>query len=272
MKKVLTIAGSDCSGGAGVQADLKTMSAHGVFAMSVIVSVVAENTSRVIDIENISTKNILAQIDAIYEDIGTDAVKIGMLSNEECMKAVAKGIKKYKPKNIVVDPVMYAKNGCPLMDENSIDALIKNILPIADLLTPNIPEAEKIAGIEIKNRDDMKKAAKIINEKGCKNVLIKGGHSLDDVTDVLYSNGIFYNFEGKRINTKNTHGTGCTLSSAIASNLSLGYSMEESIKRAKKYINMAIENSLEIGKGHGPTNHFHALYEGGLKAMRNLEE
>src|SRR5699024_9473896 len=120
-----------------------------------------------------STKNILAQIDAIYEDIGTDAVKIGMLSNEECMKAVAKGIKKYKPKNIVVDPVMYAKNGCPLMDENSIDALIKNILPIADLLTPNIPEAEKIAGIEIKNRDDMKKAAKIINEKGCKNVLIK---------------------------------------------------------------------------------------------------
>ena len=272
MKKVLTIAGSDCSGGAGIQADLKTMSAHGVFAMSVIVSVVAENTSRVIDIENISEKNILNQIDAIYEDIGSDAVKIGMLSNEECMEAVAKGIKKYNPKNVVVDPVMYAKNGAALMEENSIDALIKHILPIADLLTPNIPEAEKISGIEIKNIQDMKKAAKIINEKGCKNVLIKGGHSLEDVTDVLYSNGIFYNFEGKRINTKNTHGTGCTLSSAIASNLGLGYSMEESIKRSKKYINMAIENSLEIGKGHGPTNHFYALYKGGLVEMNKVEE
>ena len=271
MKKVLTIAGSDCSGGAGIQADIKTMSAHGVYAMSVIVSVVAENTKRVIDIENISPDNIMAQIEAIYEDIGTDAVKIGMLSNPLCMMTVSEGIKKYNPKNIVIDPVMYAKNGSPLMREDSIETLIEYILPIADLLTPNIPEAEKISNMKIKNISDMKKACIKIHEMGCKSVLIKGGHSLEDVTDVLYSEGKFYTYEGKRINTKNTHGTGCTLSSAIAANLANGYSIDDAIRRSKNYINMVIEHSLNIGKGNGPTNHFYALYEGGLQEMENIE-
>jgi len=261
LKKALTIAGSDCSGGAGIQADLKTFSAHGVFGMSVIVSVVAENTSRVIDIQDMTSDMILKQIDAIYEDIGTDAVKIGMLSNEKCMKAVREGILKYRPNNVVVDPVMYAKNGCALMDPNSVDALIQNILPLADLLTPNIPEAECISGITIENQEDMEKAAKIICERGCRNVLVKGGHNPENATDILYDGEDFYYYKGKRIHTKNTHGTGCTLSSAIASNLALGHSMVDSIEIAKKYITVAIEHALEIGKGNGPTNHFYSLYK-----------
>lgn len=265
MKKVLTIAGSDCSGGAGIQADLKTFSAHGVFGMSVIVAVVAENTSRVIDIQVVTPDMIEKQIDAIFEDIEVDAVKIGMLSEEACMKVVAKKLEEYKPKNIVIDPVMYAKNGCPLMDPHSIDALIKVIIPHADLLTPNIPEAEKIVNIKINNEEDMKKAAKIIYEMGCKNVLVKGGHSIGDAVDILYNGEDFYYYRSKRIQTKNTHGTGCTFSSAITANLALGMNMPEAVEKAKKYITIAIENALDIGKGHGPTHHFYELYKNGLK-------
>ncbi len=261
MRKALTIAGSDCSGGAGVQADLKTFSAHGVFGMSVIVSVVAENTSRVIDIEDVTPSMIEKQIDAVFEDIEVDAVKIGMLSTPQCMEAVATKIKQYKPKNVIIDPVMYAKNGCPLMDPNSIDALVEKIIPLADVLTPNIPEAECISGIKIHNLDDVHKAAEIIHRMGCKCVLIKGGHAIGDAEDTLYDGTKFSYYKTERINTKNTHGTGCTLSSAIASNLALGYSIEDSVRKAKDYVTTAIKHSLAIGKGCGPTHHFYDLYE-----------
>lgn len=265
MKKALTIAGSDCSGGAGIQADLKTFSAHGVFGMSVIVSVVAENTNRVIDIQDITPDMIKKQIDAIFEDIEVDAIKIGMLSEPSCMSAVNSKLLEYKPKNIVIDPVMYAKNGCPLMNPNSIDNLIKDIIPLADVITPNIPEAEKIASIKINDMADMKKAAEIIYEMGPRNVLIKGGHSQGDAIDILYDGKDFFEYFSERIDTKNTHGTGCTFSSAIASNLALGKNMADSVAEAKKYVTTAIKHSLNIGKGHGPTNHFYELYKNGLK-------
>jgi hydroxymethylpyrimidine/phosphomethylpyrimidine kinase len=272
MKKVLTIAGSDCSGGAGIQADLKTFSAHGVFGMSVIVSVVAENTSRVIDIQDVSPDMIKKQIDAIFEDIEVDAVKVGMLSEPCCMEAVAQKLKEYKPKNVVIDPVMYAKNGCPLMNPNSIDKLIAEIIPLADVITPNIPEAEKISGIEINNQEDMKKAARIMYEMGPKSVLVKGGHSTGDAVDILFDGKEFYYFKSERIATKNTHGTGCTFSSAIASNLALGKDMREAVENGKEYITMAIRHSLAIGKGHGPTNHFYELYKNGLKGRKDINE
>ena len=265
MKKILSIAGSDCSGGAGIQADLKTFSAHGLFGMSVIVSVVAENTSRVIDIQNISPDMIRKQIDAIFEDIGTDAVKIGMLSGEESMRAVAEKLSEYKAQNVVADPVMYAKNGCPLMDPDSVGALIDIIIPAADLLTPNIPEAERIAGITIENTEDMKKAAAKIHKMGSRNVLVKGGHLEKEALDILYDGKDYYYFNSERINTKNTHGTGCTYSSAIASNLALGMGLENAVRKAKIYVTTAIRHSLYIGKGHGPTNHFYSLYKNGLE-------
>lgn len=267
MKKVLTIAGSDCSGGAGIQADLKTFSALGVFGMSVIVSVVAENTSRVIDIQDVLPDMIKKQIDAVFEDIDVDAVKIGMLSTPQCMEAVAEKLRQYKPHNVVIDPVMYAKNGCPLMQPTSIDTLIKTIIPLADVLTPNIPEAEKIADIEIKSHGDMENAAKKIQSMGCKAVIIKGGHAVGDATDILYDGNKMYYYKASRIDTKNTHGTGCTFSSAIAAQLSKGLSVENAVSRAKEYVTTAITHALPIGKGYGPTHHFYELYKNGLKDM-----
>jgi hydroxymethylpyrimidine/phosphomethylpyrimidine kinase len=280
MRKALSIAGSDCSGGAGIQADLKTFSAHGVFGMSVVVSVVAENTSRVIAIQDVTPDMIENQIDAVFEDIEVDAVKIGMLSSPDCMKAVAGRLRRYKPKNVVVDPVMYAKNGCPLMAPDATDALAETIIPLADVLTPNIPEAEKIAGTSIGDGDTpwieaMENLAERIYRLGCKNVLVKGGHasggrapegcaSEDRAVDVLFDGSRFFHFDAPRIDTKNTHGTGCTYSSAIASNLALGMEMKEAIERAKAYVTTAIRHSLPIGKGHGPTHHFYDLYRNGL--------
>lgn len=261
MKRVLTIAGSDCSGGAGIQADLKTFSANGVFGMSVIVSVVAENTSRVLAIHDITPEMIEKQIEAVYEDIGTDAVKIGMLSTPACMEAAAAGLRKFRPGNIVADPVMYAKNGCPLMDPEAVDIYIKTILPLANLLTPNIPEAEHIAGMSIDNLNRMEEAARAIHSMGCKGVLIKGGHSNGEPTDVLFDGRDFHYYRAKRIQTKNTHGTGCTFSSAIAAGLAKGLGMSEAVSEAKEYITGAITHSLPIGKGHGPTNHFYEYYE-----------
>lgn len=265
MKKVLTIAGSDCSGGAGVQADLKTFSAHGVFGMSVIVSVVAENTFRVIDVEDVSPSMIEKQIDAVFEDMGADAVKVGMLSQPQCMKAVARKLKEYKPANVVIDPVMYAKNGYPLMNPDAADTLISEILPLADVLTPNIPEAERITGIKISSAEDMEHAAKRIYELGVKCPLVKGGHAIGDALDILYDSKQFLHFSSERIDTKNTHGTGCTFSSAIAANLALGLDLYEAVKKAKDYVTTAIKHSLDIGKGHGPTHHFYDLYKKGLQ-------
>ncbi len=260
MKNLLTIAGSDCSGGAGIQADLKTFAAHGTFGMSVIVSVVAENTARVIDIQDVTPDMIGKQIDAVFEDIEVDGVKIGMLSTPACMCAVAEKLKQYKPQNVVVDPVMYAKNGCALMNPDAVDTLIETIIPLADVLTPNIPEAEKIAGMQIASVEDMKKAAEKIQAMGCKAIVVKGGHHIGDAVDVLFDGQEFWLFETERIDTKNTHGTGCTFSSAIAANLANGLSAAEAVKAAKDYVTTAIRHSLAIGKGCGPTHHFVDLY------------
>jgi hydroxymethylpyrimidine/phosphomethylpyrimidine kinase len=269
IKKVLTIAGSDCSGGAGIQADLKTFSAHGVFGMSVIVSVVAENTSRVIDIQDITPEMIEKQIDAVFEDIEVDAVKVGMLSTPECMRAVAGKLRQYKPEHVVIDPVMYAKNGCPLMDPSAVDALIETILPLADVLTPNIPEAERITGVEIRSVTDMEAAARKIHDMGSKTVVVKGGHAIGNALDVLFDGKQMYHFETERIATKNTHGTGCTFSSAIASQLALGMDICKAVEKAKVYVTTAITHSLAIGKGCGPTHHFYELYRHGLPTQES---
>ena len=231
MKTALSIAGSDCSGGAGIQADIKTMSAIGVFGMSVIVSVVAENTSRVISIEDVSTKVISDQIDAVFEDITVDAVKVGMLSSPECMKTVASKLLQYKPKHIVVDPVMYAKNGCPLMDKKAVETLIKAVIPVSDVCTPNIPEAEKITGMKITSIKETKEAARKIYHMGCKAVVIKGGHATGNALDILFDGKQFYDYESVRINTPNTHGTGCTFSSAVAAWLAKGKDIREAVRR-----------------------------------------
>lgn len=261
MIPILSIAGSDCSGGAGIQADLKTFSAHGLFAMSVIVSVVAENTHRVDSVEIISNKVISQQIDCVFDDIYPSAVKIGMLPSIDAMNIVADKLKEYKAKNIVLDPVMYAKNGYPLMDVDNIHALIQKVVPIADIITPNIPEAQVIADMKISSVEDMKIACKKIIQMGVKSVLVKGGHHIGDAIDVLYDGVDFYTFVTKKIDTKNTHGTGCTLSSAIASNLAKGHNINSSVKLAKDYVTTAIQHSLSLGKGCGPTHHFYDLYK-----------
>lgn len=261
IKTALSIAGSDCSGGAGIQADIKTMSALGVFGMSVIVSVVAENTARVISVEDVSPQAIADQIDAVFEDIVPDAVKVGMLSTPACMRVVAEKLAQYRPHHVVVDPVMFAKNGCPLMREDAVQTLIETVLPQATLLTPNIPEAERIAGMKIETKEDMRAAAKKIAALGVKAVLVKGGHYTGDAADVLYDGETFTEFVTERIQTKNTHGTGCTLSSAIASYLALGERLDIAVKKAKDYVTTAIRHALSLGKGCGPTHHFYELYQ-----------
>lgn len=257
MKTALSIAGSDCSGGAGIQADLKTFSANGVYGMSVIVSVVAENTSRVLSIEDVSPRMIADQIDAVFEDMPVDAVKVGMLSTPACMEAVAEKLLEYAPHPVVIDPVMVAKNGCPLMAPEAIETFIRRILPLADLLTPNLPEAEQITGFTITSLADMERAAKAIGEMGCRSVLVKGGHAVGDATDVLYDGERFFHYTTERIDTKNTHGTGCTFSSAITANLAKGLSMAQAVEQAKTYITGAIAHALPLGKGCGPTHHFY---------------
>jgi hydroxymethylpyrimidine/phosphomethylpyrimidine kinase len=261
MKNVLTIAGSDTCGGAGIQADLKTFSAHGVYGMSVITAVTVQNTQAVYDVQDINKDIVSGQIKAIYEDIDVEAVKIGMVSQIDTIKAIREGLEKYNAKNIVLDPVMISKSGYNLLNPKSKETLIRELIPIADVVTPNIHEARAISGIDIYGIEDMEKAAREIFNMGPKNVLVKGGHLQEEAIDVLFDGKEIKLFKGSRIHTKNTHGTGCTLSSAIASNIALGYSIEESVKRAKEYINIAIEHSLDIGKGVGPTNHFYKLYK-----------
>ena len=264
MKKVLSIAGSDCSGGAGIQADLKTFSALDTFGMSVITSVVAENTSRVLAVSDVPPDMIAGQIDAVFEDIEVDAVKVGMLSTPGCMRAVAAGLQRYRPANIVIDPVMYAKNGDPLMEREAISLLTDMVIPLADVLTPNIPEAEQITGDRILSVRDMEEAARKIRELGCKAVVVKGGHSSQSALDVLFDGKRIWHFDAARIDTKNTHGTGCTFSSAIAALLAKGMNLQDAVRQAKAYVTMAIRHSLDIGKGYGPTHHFYHLYKYGL--------
>ncbi len=255
MKTALTIAGSDSSGGAGIQADIKTMLCNGVYAMSAITALTAQNTTGVTDIMEVTPEFLGKQLDMIFTDIYPDAVKIGMVSNPILIKKTAEKLKEYQAKNIVVDPVMVATSGASLMREEAVETLKAQLLPLADLLTPNIPEAEVLADMKICTEEDMITAAKKISDSyGCA-VLCKGGHSIQDANDLLYSNGRYQWFQGKRIENPNTHGTGCTLSSAIASNLAKGFSVQESVQRAKDYISGALADMLDLGKGSGPLNH-----------------
>lgn len=261
MKNLLTIAGSDSCGGAGIQADLKTFSAHGVYGMSAITAITAQNTQGVFAVQDINPEIIEAQIDAIFQDIEVHGVKIGMVSQIETIKAIGKKIKQYNPPNVVVDPVMISKSGYDLLKPEAKATLIKELIPLAKLITPNLPEAEAITGRKIETLEDMKVAAREIYKMGVKNVLIKGGHLPDRAVDVLYDGEEFTFYEMDRIDTKNTHGTGCTLSSSIAANLGKGQDIKTALKNSKEYITLAIKHSIELGKGVGPTNHFYSLYE-----------
>ncbi|MBR1969527.1 MAG: bifunctional hydroxymethylpyrimidine kinase/phosphomethylpyrimidine kinase [Clostridia bacterium] len=255
MKTALSIAGSDSSGGAGIQADIKTMTMNGVYAMSAITALTAQNTLGVRAILDSTPEFLKEQIDAVFEDIFPDSVKIGMVSSCELIDVIADRLKFYNAKNIVVDPVMVATSGSALIKTDAIKALATKLLPLATLVTPNIPEAEVLSGMIIKNKDDMIKAAELIEKSyGC-SVLLKGGHSINDANDLLCENGRFVWFDGKRIDNPNTHGTGCTLSSAISSNLAKGFSLSEAIKRAKEYICGALAAGLDLGNGSGPMKH-----------------
>ena len=255
LKTALTIAGSDCSGGAGIQADLKTMTMNGVYAMSVITALTAQNTTGVRAIQESTPEFLKQQMDAVFEDIYPDAVKIGMVSSGELIHVIADRLRYYNAKNVVVDPVMVATSGSALMKNDAMKSLIDELLPIATLVTPNIPEAQVLSGWNIETKEDMIEAAKQIGDTYHCSVLLKGGHSINDANDLLYANGAMMWFEGKRINNPNTHGTGCTLSSAIASNLAKGFTLTESVQRAKEYISGALAAMLDLGKGSGPMQH-----------------
>lgn len=253
--KVLTIAGSDSSGGAGIQADLKTFSAHNIYGMSVITSVTAQNTMGVYGVYDVPVKGVAEQIKAVFEDIRPDAVKIGMVSNTEIINIISEYLLKYEADNIVLDPVMVSTSGSMLLNADSKDALISKLMPLATVITPNIFEAEILSGIRIVNVDDMVKAAKEIYEKTHISILVKGGHLENSANDLLYMKDVVKWFKAERLNNTNTHGTGCTLSSAIACNLAAGNDVETSVVSAKKYVYEAIGMGLDIGKGDGPLWH-----------------
>ena len=255
MKTALSIAGSDCSGGAGIQADLKTMTLNGVYAMSAITALTAQNPTGVTGIMEVTPDFLGQQIDMIFTDIRPDAVKIGMVSNSALIETIAQRLRQYGAENIVVDPVMVATSGSSLMKTDAVQTLAEKLLPIATLATPNIPEAQLLSGMRIQTEADMEAAAKYIAQTyGCA-VLLKGGHNINDANDLLYAGEKMRWFYGKRINNPNTHGTGCTLSSAIAANLAKGYDLETSVQRAKDYISGALAAMLDLGQGSGPMNH-----------------
>ena len=259
MKTALTIAGSDSSGGAGIQADIKTMTANGVFAMSAITALTAQNTTGVTDILEATPQFLGEELDAIFTDIFPDAVKIGMVSSSGLIAVIADKLRQYGAKHIVVDPVMVATSGAKLLRDDAIAVLEEQLLPLAAVLTPNIPEAEILSGMTIRNAADMELAARPNSERyGCA-VLCKGGHQIKDADDLRWRDGAGKWFRGRRINNPNTHGTGCTLSSAIASNLAKGYDLDASVERAKAYISGALAAMLDLGKGSGPMNHMFAL-------------
>lgn len=260
MNTALTIAGSDCSGGAGIQADIKTMTANGVYAMSAITALTAQNTLGVTDIMEVTPKFLNEQLDSIFTDIYPDAVKTGMVSSSELIEVIAERLIHYKAKNIVVDTVMVATSGAKLIDDAAVHVMRSRLLPIASVITPNIPEAEVLSGMEIKSEKDMITAARKINaEYGC-SVLLKGGHNLNDANDLLVrTDEDIQWYRGRRIDNPNTHGTGCTLSSAIASNLAKGHDLDVAVKYAKNYISGALEARLNLGRGSGPMNHAYAI-------------
>lgn len=259
MRTALTIAGSDSSGGAGIQADIKTMMANGVYAMSAITAMTAQNTTGVTAIMNASPAFLKEELDEVFTDIFPDAVKIGMVSERDLIQVIAERLRFYQPKWIVIDPVMVATSGARLISQDAISTLKKELIPLADILTPNIPEAEVLSGCNIESEGDMVKAAGEISRRFHCAVLLKGGHKINDANDLLCQNDEFHWFRGKRISNPNTHGTGCTLSSAIASNLAKGFNMEDSVQRAKDYISGALSAMLDLGHGSGPLDHAFAF-------------
>ena len=259
MYTALTIAGSDSSGGAGIQADIKTMTAHKVYAMSAVTALTAQNTTGVYDIYEVSPEFLAKQLDCVFEDIFPQAVKTGMVSSTGLIETIAEKLKEYGAKNIVVDPVMVSTSGSKLLKDEAIESLKTCLFPLATVITPNIPEAEVIADTVIKDEKDMETAAeKIYKSYGCA-VLLKGGHNLNDANDYLYSENGGRWFKGERIDNPNTHGTGCTLSSAIASNLAKGYTLEQSVENAKRYLSLCLKDGLDLGRGRGPLNHAFAV-------------
>ena len=265
MRTALSIAGSDSSGGAGIQADIKTMSANGVYAMTAVTALTAQNTTGVTDILDSTPAFLSAQLDAVFTDIFPDAVKIGMVSSAELISVIAQKLRQYGARHIVVDPVMVATSGSRLLREDAVEALKTELLPLAEVATPNIPEAEILADMPIRTPADMEAAARKISEQyGCA-VLCKGGHDLNDANDLLWKDGAGYWFNGRRINNPNTHGTGCTLSSAIAANLAKGMALEDAVRRAKEYISGALAAMLDLGHGRGPMNHLFDLKSAYIK-------
>lgn len=261
MKSVLTIAGSDSIGGAGIQADIKSITCNGCYAMTAITAMTAQNTLGVKSIQESSPEFLEDQIDAIFADIVPDAVKIGMVSNRKLIEIISRKLKEYGAKNIVLDPVMVATSGAKLISEDAIETLKENLIPLATLITPNIPESEILSGMKIETEEQMVYAAKHISEKFKTAVLVKGGHSINDANDVLYADGKFLWFPQERIENSNTHGTGCTLSSAIASHLAKGEPIECAINSAKKYLTECLKAGLDLGKGSGPLMHNYKFTE-----------
>ena len=268
MKTALTIAGSDSSGGAGIQADIKTMQDYGVYGMSAITALTAQNTTGVQGILEVTPEFLEQELDSVFQDIFPDAVKIGMVSSAALIKSIAKKLREYGARHIVADPVMVATSGSKLLSYGAVQTLVSELLPLAEVITPNIPEGEVLSGMEIRSEEDMITAAEKINrECGCA-VLMKGGHNLNDANDLLYRDGAFQWFRGRRIDNPNTHGTGCTLSSAIASNLAKGMDLDTAVKQAKEYISGALAAQLDLGKGRGPMDHGFDL--GGIYASHEV--
>lgn len=260
LKQVLTIAGSDSGGGAGIQADIKAMSANGVFAMSVITAITAQNTEEVTEVFELPTGIIAAQIDAVFDDFDVAGVKTGMLSSTTIVDVVSKMLKPQNVTNLVVDPVMISKSGHPLLKPDAVESMKKHLFPLARLVTPNVHEAQLLSGIEIKTLPDARRAAKVIHEFGCQHVLIKGGHLLAErATDLLYDGRFFNLYKGEFIDTPHTHGTGCTFAAAITAHLARGKTVPDAVQTAKAYVTEAIRHGLAIGHGMGPTNHFYFL-------------
>ena len=256
----LTIAGSDSGGGAGIQADLKTFAALGVYGTSALTAITAQNTVGVTAVYEIPTDIIVAQITAVIGDIGTDAVKTGMLSNSAIVEVVAQALKRHRVERLVVDPVMVAKSGDSLLQPEAVDAVRTQLLPLAAVLTPNIPEAEVLTGMTISSQEDMRRAAQLIVGMGARGVVVKGGHLEGPATDLFYDGSQFREFTAPRIDTVNTHGTGCTFASAVAAGLAKGMNVLDAVAQAKEYVTEAIRRSFPIGRGHGPLNHFYQLW------------
>ena len=256
IKRVLTIAGSDSSGGAGIQADLKTFSAFGVYGMCVVTAVTAQSTVRVNGVTGVAPQLVSLQFESVLSDIGVDGVKTGMLQNAGIVQVVVRKLQESRIPHIVVDPVLVAKSGHPLLEQRGVEILKNELIPLATLVTPNIPEAEIFSEMPIHNLEDVKSAAKKICDLGCRSVLVKGGHLQGEAIDLLFDGDAFFSLTSPRIDTKNTHGTGCTLSAAIIANLVKGKSLGEAVRISKSYVTEAIQKSFSLGKGHGPLNHF----------------